>query len=68
VPKGTPEEAVARLHEGMVKALAFDDVRAALRDQGANPEGSTPQRFGAFVREEVAKSDRIVAAAAIQLE
>jgi len=68
VPNGTPQEAVARLHDGMVKALAFDDVRAALRDQGANPEGSTPQHFGAFVRGEVAKSDRIVAAAGIQPE
>jgi tripartite-type tricarboxylate transporter receptor subunit TctC len=68
VPKGTPKEAVTRLHDGMVKALAFDDVRAALRDQGAEPAGSTPQRFGEFVREEVAKSDRIVAPAGIQPE
>lgn len=48
--------------------LVASDVQAALRDQGAVPVGSTPERFRQFVLEEVAKSDRIVAEAAIQPE
>ena len=48
--------------------LAASDVQAALRDRGAVPVGSTPERFRQFVLEEVAKSDRIVAEAAIQPE
>jgi len=68
VPKGTPKEVVDRLREGMVGALAASDVQAILRDQGAVPVGSTAEQFRLFVREEVAKSDRIVSQAGIQPE
>ncbi len=60
MPKGTPKEIVDRLHDGLIAALAASDVQAALRDQGAVPAGSTPEQFRQFVREEVAKSDKIV--------
>ena len=68
LPKGTPKPIADRLREGMVAALAAPDVQAALRDQGAIPVGSTPEQFRSFVRDEVAKSDRIVASAGIQPE
>jgi tripartite-type tricarboxylate transporter receptor subunit TctC len=68
VPKGTPREIVDRLREGLVAALGASDVQAALRDQGAVPVGSTAEQFRQFVRDEVAKSDRIVAQAGIQPE
>lgn len=68
LPKGTPKPIAERLREGMVAALAAPDVQAALRDQGAIPVGSTPEQFRSFVRDEVAKSDRIVASAGIQPE
>lgn len=68
LPKGTPKPIAERLRDGMVAALAAPDVQAALRDQGAIPVGSTPEQFRSFVRDEVAKSDRIVASAGIQPE
>lgn len=68
VPKGTPKAIGERLRDGMVAALAAADVQAALRDQGAIPVGSSPDQFRTFVGSEVAKSDRIVAAAGIQPE
>ncbi|MDB5488108.1 MAG: hypothetical protein JWQ58_1823 [Reyranella sp.] len=68
LPKGTPKEIVDRLREGLLRALAAADVQAALRDQGAVPVGSTAEQFRQFVRDEVAKSDRIVSQAGIQPE
>lgn len=68
VPRGTPREIVDRLRDGMAAALAAREVQATLRDQGAVPVGSTPEQFRQFVLAEVAKSDRIVAAAGIQAE
>jgi len=68
VPKGTPKEIVERLRVGLVGALAAAEVRSALRDQGAVPVGSTAEQFRQFVRDEVAKSDRIVSQAGIQPE
>jgi tripartite-type tricarboxylate transporter receptor subunit TctC len=68
MPKGTPKEIVDRLRAGLVGALAASDVQAVLRDQGAVPVGSTAEQFRKFVRDEVEKSDRIVAQAGIQPE
>jgi len=68
VPKGTPKEIVDRLREGMVAALGASEVQATLRDQGAVPAGTTSDQFRQFVRDEVAKSDRIVSLAGIQPE
>jgi tripartite-type tricarboxylate transporter receptor subunit TctC len=68
VPKGTPKEVVDRLRNGMVNALGASEVQAALRDQGAVPAGTTAEQFRQFVHDEVAKSDRIVSQAGIQLE
>jgi tripartite-type tricarboxylate transporter receptor subunit TctC len=68
VPKGTPKEVVDRLRDGMVNALGASEVQAALRDQGAVPAGTTAEQFRQFVHDEVAKSDRIVSQAGIQLE
>lgn len=68
VPKGTHREVIDRLREALVAALGAPDVQSVLRDQGAVPVGSTPEQFRQFVLAEVAKSDRIVAAAGIQAE
>jgi tripartite-type tricarboxylate transporter receptor subunit TctC len=68
VPKGSPKEIVDRLRDGMVNALGASEVQAALRDQGAVPAGTTAEQFRQFVHDEVAKSDRIVSQAGIQLE
>jgi len=68
VPKGTPKEIVDRLRVGLVGALGAAEVQGALRDQGAVPVGSTTEQFRQFVRDEVAKSDRIVSQAGTQPE
>ena len=68
LPKGTPPEIVERLRAGLVAALEAPEVKAALREQGAVPAGTTAGEFRRFVQDEVAKSDRIVAQAGIQPE
>jgi len=64
----TPKDVVDRLRDGMVAALGASEVQATLRDQGAVPAGTTAEQFRQFVHDEVAKSDRIVSQAGIQLE
>ena len=68
VPKGTPKEVIDRLRDGLIAALGATEVQATLRDQGAVPAGTTAEQFRQFVHDEVAKSDRIVSQAGIQLE
>lgn len=52
-PKGIPAEAVKRLHAETVKALQLADVRQRLAGAALQPVGSTPEQFGALIKEEI---------------
>jgi tripartite-type tricarboxylate transporter receptor subunit TctC len=67
-PTGTPAENVKRLRDEVAKVLAQPDVRNFLAKQGAEPVGSTPEQFGAFIRTETAKWGAAVKAAGLKPE
>jgi tripartite-type tricarboxylate transporter receptor subunit TctC len=67
-PAGTPREIVARLHGEIVRTLQSADVRDRLAGDGADPVGSTPEEFAAFLRAETAKWAQVVKSAGIQPE
>lgn len=54
-PAGTPNPIVTRLHDATVAALALPDVRAKLREQGADVIGSSPAELAAQVAAEIPK-------------
>lgn len=61
-PAGTPREVVARLNAEVVKILDSADMKARLADVGAEALSSTPERFGAFIQEEIRNSAAVVKA------
>ena len=68
VPARTPAEIVTRLNTEVMKALASADVKARLAAQGATPLGSTPAEYGNYLREELARWDRVVKATGASLD
>ena len=54
-PAGTPREIIARLHKEVVRTVQTPDVRQKLVNDGADPVGSSPQEFAAFLRSETTK-------------
>ena len=60
VPAATPEAIVKRLHEASVKALAKTELRKKLVDLGADPVGSTPEQFGAQIKDETVTWAKLV--------
>jgi tripartite-type tricarboxylate transporter receptor subunit TctC len=54
-PAGTPAPILERLHDATVAALALPDVRAQLREQGAEVVGNTAAELAAYVRTEIPK-------------
>jgi tripartite-type tricarboxylate transporter receptor subunit TctC len=60
VPTGTPQDAVARLHKEIVRALSLPDVRDRLAGEGAELVGSSPGEFDAFIRSELSKWAKVV--------
>ncbi|TMH46328.1 MAG: tripartite tricarboxylate transporter substrate binding protein [Betaproteobacteria bacterium] len=57
---GTPPDIVVRLQAEVGKVLRLPEVRERLAALGAEPIGSTPAEFGAFVRAENARWGRII--------
>ena len=67
-PAGTPKDIVAKLAGAINKAAFAPDIKQRLLDQGAEPVGSTPEQFGAMLRDEVPRWTEVVRAAGIKPE
>ena len=66
VRKGTPPEVVAKLSEGMQKALRSEPVRTAYAKLGATPGGGTPADFRQLIVSEQKKYRDLVEPAKIE--
>ena len=62
VPAGTPPAIVAKLHAEFTRALAERDVRDTMLKLGAEPVGSRPEEFAAYIRGEAEKYARLIKA------
>jgi len=67
-PAGTPNEIIARINRDTVDALSLPDVKERLSALGFEPTTSTPAAFGARIKSEIAKWDKVVRAANIRIE
>lgn len=68
VPAGTPATVVQRLNTEVSKALNSTEVREKLAVQGAEPLGSTPEEYGAYIKRELARWASVVKATGVTLE
>ena len=67
-PARTPKPVIERLHGETVRALRLPDVRERIAAAGADVVGSSPEEFGAFIRNEATKYARIVREANIKID
>jgi tripartite-type tricarboxylate transporter receptor subunit TctC len=67
-PAHVPSAVIARLHENVVKILAVPETRERLVDQGFEPVGNSPEEFGAYIKSEIAKWDKVIRDAGIRPE
>ena len=68
VPAGTPRDIIARLNAETVKATNNPDLKAFMKDQGAEATGSTPEQLNALHRREYEKWGGVVKAIGIKLD
>ncbi len=68
LPAGTPAPVAATLRQALADALGEPEVRQRLSDLGAQPMGTTPQEFAAFLKKEDAKWGEVVRKGAIVLD
>jgi tripartite-type tricarboxylate transporter receptor subunit TctC len=67
-PAGTPPAVVDKLQQATAKALRLPDVASQLSAQGAEPIGSTPEEFRAFLAAEIARWGEVIKAANMKLD
>ena len=68
VPAGTPKDIVTKLHAEITRILALPDVRDKLVNLGFELAGSTPDEFGALIRNDIARVAKVVKDAGIRVE
>jgi tripartite-type tricarboxylate transporter receptor subunit TctC len=64
-PAGTPQDIVQKMQRDVARGLAQPDVRERLAGLGADPVGSTPEEFTAWIRSELEKWTRVVKGAGL---
>ena len=57
---GTPADVVSKLHAEIVQSLAIPHVKEQVAKLGMEIVGSTPDQFGAFLRDENARWSKVV--------
>lgn len=60
VPTGTPSAVIDRLNREIRRALQDPDLRSMIVSEGGEPEATSPEAFGAFVREDLVKWSNVV--------
>jgi tripartite-type tricarboxylate transporter receptor subunit TctC len=59
-PAGTPADVIARIHRDTLAALQTAEVKERFAALSVEPGGGTSREFADYVRQEIAKYDRIV--------
>ena len=67
-PAAAPRESIAKLNAAIGKALGSPEIRKLYESQDLEAAPGTPQAYGDFIREEIAKWRNVVAAAKLQLQ
>jgi tripartite-type tricarboxylate transporter receptor subunit TctC len=67
-PKNLPPEVVAKIHDGVVKALQDPAVRERIEKTGSIVIGNTPQQFAEQIKAEYAVYKKVVETSKLKLE
>ena len=66
-PSGTPKTIISRLNQVIVKSLAAPETREQLAKAGVDPESSTPEELGKYLRSEIARWAKVIKASGIPI-
>ena len=67
VHAGTPKELVDRWHKEIVRIVALPDIQERLLKLGFDPIANTPAEFGARIKSEAIKWDKVAKDANIRM-
>jgi tripartite-type tricarboxylate transporter receptor subunit TctC len=59
-PARTPPAVIAKLNAALVGVLQDPDLRARLKDAGVTPSPSSPEQFGQYLKDEIARYGKLI--------
>jgi tripartite-type tricarboxylate transporter receptor subunit TctC len=68
VPAGTPKPVIARLHRGLVAVMASAEVKDKFAQYSALAVATTPEQFSAYIKEELARWQKVAQQAGVKPE
>ena len=68
VRAGTPKPIIAKLNAELNAALKKPDVQERMAALGLDPAGGTPEAFGAFVKEDIARWAKVIKETGVRVE
>ena len=66
-PAGTSDAIVAKLRDGVIRAVSAPEAKAALEAQGARPVGNTPAELSALIAADTVRWGKVIRDADIKL-
>jgi tripartite-type tricarboxylate transporter receptor subunit TctC len=67
-PAGTPRDVVQKLNQAFVAALQSPEAKTRFAGLMAEPVATTPEEFGAFMKAELAKYEKVVKASGAKVD
>ena len=67
-PAATPPAIIDRLYKEVASAINSAEIRAFMRREGAEPVGSSPQEFAAYLRAEIDRYKKVVETGKLKLD
>ncbi|MGZ8153766.1 MAG: tripartite tricarboxylate transporter substrate-binding protein, partial [Burkholderiales bacterium] len=67
-PAGTPRAIVAKLNSQVAATLTTPEMADAIRKQGAQAEGGTPEAFGKYLQNEITKWTKVIRKAGVKAD
>ena len=67
-PAATPKEVIIKLNQAFVAALNSPEAKTRFATLMAEPVASTPEQFGAFMKAELAKYEKVVKASGARVD
>jgi tripartite-type tricarboxylate transporter receptor subunit TctC len=67
-PAGVPAENIKKFHAALTTVMADKEVRERMAAVGADPIGSTPEKFAPFMRSEVDKWKKVIKSSGLTVD
>jgi tripartite-type tricarboxylate transporter receptor subunit TctC len=68
VPAGTPKVIVQKIHRALVNVMAMPDVKEKFAQYSAQSMASSPEQFGAYIKEEWVRWQKVAQLAGVKPE